>query len=116
LSTLVDNPDFLANPSFTISLDIRVPPPKKEKKGLTRQLKTSGYDDAVKKSKSHTDKVVFSLAKMLHDPSGGNIEFLFPPKDGRVDSHTPRLYAFSHVIESSLNFQHFCTPPSNRMS
>lgn len=47
---------------------------------------------------------------MLHDPSGGNIEFLFPGPEGRVDAHTPRLYAFSHVI-SSLNFQHFCTPP-----
>jgi hypothetical protein len=51
---------------------------------------------------------VFELAGMLKDPSGGNIELVFPGKDGTVDENTPRLYAFRHALKSPA-FEYSCT-------
>ena len=45
---------------------------------------------------------------MLKDPTGGNIEFVFPNKDGSVDDSNLRLYAFSNILEIPT-FEYHCS-------
>lgn len=55
----------------------------------------------------HAVKLVSGLASMLKDPSGGNIEFVFPSEDGSWDETSPRLYAFSSIL-GNPTFQYQC--------
>lgn len=63
--------------------------------------------DMGKAAASHGQRIVFNMAKMLKQPSGGDVEFVFPKADGSFDDSTPRLYAFENIIRDP-SFEYNC--------
>jgi hypothetical protein len=81
---------------------------------LTIQIQMNSDFDATRAAASHTQRIIFNMAKMLKLPSGGDVEFVFPKADGSVDDSTPRLYAFEHMIKDP-SFEYNCSLCSIRL-
>jgi hypothetical protein len=65
-------------------------------------------DDTGRTVESHAVRIVFAMARMLKDPAGGDVEFIFL-NNGKLREPARRLYAFSHVLEGpAFDFTRLC--------
>jgi hypothetical protein len=91
---LLKSESFQSEPSFVINFEIRIRP-------------AAAGEDKSRPLESRAERILFSMARMIKDPAGGDVEFIFL-HNGKLREPARRLYGSSYALEGS-GFDYECT-------